>query len=407
MKILVVEDDASKLRNIVSALTEIDGINVDDVSHEVDANAAKRYLRGQNVDLLVLDLHLPDRVDRSPRASGGLDFMRSISTRPDFFVPTHIVAISGNSDALESVVDNVGELWGVIRYDPTSNTWREQLKTRVRYAQAAWKSSIGRPRLTRPCDVAVLTALDEELEGVLRLPLDWQDYRPEGDGTRYFEADLVTANGTLRLVAATASQMGIAATAVLTSKVIDIFRPRYIAMAGVCGGVRGRVQLGDILVADPSWDWGSGKFDVEDGKPHFSPNPEQLRISSDIKPDLVRASRDEAALATIRASFPGTKPANPLNCHVEAVASGAAVLSDANVVETIKAHNRKMHGVEMEIYGLMTAAALCSQPRPIAFSAKAVSDFADPTKSDDVRAYAIHASANFLLNFVINYIGTK
>jgi nucleoside phosphorylase/CheY-like chemotaxis protein len=407
MKILVVEDDLEKLRNIVSTLTDVSGISIDDIENATDAGAAKRFLRGRNVDLIILDLHLPARIDLPPTPTGGLDFIRSISTRPDFFVPTHVVALSGNPEAMSAVADDVGELWGVIRYDATSNRWRDQLKNRVRYAQAAWRSIVGRPRETRACDIAILSALDEELDGILRLPLQWSVFRLEGDGTRYHEAAVETDKGSIRIVAATSSRMGMAAAASLTSKIIDIYRPRYVAIAGVTGGVRGQVELGDILVADPSYDWGSGKHEVRNGKPVFSPNPDQLRLKPDIRPDLIKASVDEAMLSAIRASFPGTKPKNPLRCHVEAVASGAAVLSDGAVVEEIKGFNRKLHGVEMEIYGVMMAAEICAAPRPLAFSAKAVSDFADPAKDDNVRPYAIHVSANFVYKFITDYLGKE
>ena len=109
-------------------------------------------------------------------------------------------------------------------------------------------------------------------------------------------------------------------------------------------------------------------------------------------------------LAALRNSFAGTRPSHQLQCHVEAVASGASVLGDEAVVEAIKAQNRKLHGVEMEIYGLMMAAETCARPRPIAFSAKSVSDFADTTKDDDYRAYAIHVSANFIVEFIRKYL---
>lgn len=407
MKILIVEDDASKLRNIATALTEVDGITLEDISSLTDASAAKRFLRERNVDLIVLDLHIPDRVDLAPTATGGLDFMRSISTRPDFFVPTHVVAISGNPDALSAASGDVGELWGVIRYDPSSTLWRDQLKSRVRYAQAAWRSMVGRPRETRSGGVVILTALNEELDGILRLPLNWSQFRQEGDGTRYHEATAATPKGDMRIVVATASRMGMAATASLAAKMIDLYRPTYLVMAGVTGGVRGRVNLGDILIADPSYDWGSGKYELVDGSQKFSPNPDQLRIDPDLRLELVKASKDEAFLSAIRASYPGSKPDNSLKCYVEAVASGAAVLSDPTVVDNIMTHNRKLHGVEMEIYGLMMAAEICAKPRPLAFSVKAVSDFADPTKADDVRPYALHVSSHFILKFVTDYLGTQ
>ncbi len=27
-------------------------------------------------------------------------------------------------------------------------------------------------------------------------------------------------------------------------------------MLGICAGVKGKTELGDVIVADPSWDWG-------------------------------------------------------------------------------------------------------------------------------------------------------
>lgn len=400
MRILVVEDDTNKLQRIVAALLEVDGVAIEDVSQVSDATRAKALLHEHQVDLIVLDLHLPDRIDLPAKPEGGLEFMRSISTRPSFFVPTHVIAVSGNKEAMESSAGAAGELWGVIHYDATSNDWKEPLKSRVRYALAAWRSSLGRPRTTRPCHVAIITALGDELAGVLRLPLGWSEHTFDGDATIYHEAAISTASGSLKLVAATANRMGMAAAATLASKIIDLYRPRYLCMTGVTGGIRGRVELGDVLIADPSWDWGSGKYEVVEGKPCFAASPEQLRLSSDIRDKLVAASRDEALLSKVRASFPGAKPGNVLGCHVEAVASGASVLGDDAVVEEIKLQHRKLHGVEMEIYGLMMAAEICARPRPIAFAAKAVSDFADTTKNDDWREYAIHVSSNFVFEFV-------
>ena len=207
MKILVVEDDGDKLRNIVSALVDIEGVDLNDISHVGDAAAAKRVLHDSNVDLVVLDLHLPDRMDLPPQSSGGLDFMRSIATRPNFFVPPHVVAMTGNSDALAVPGHDVGDLWGIIRYDPTDGSWREQLANRVRYALAAWHSMLGRPRETRPCDIAIVTALPDELAGLLRQrDLKWSEHRFDGDSTIYHEGTVEGEAGSLWLESPAASE---------------------------------------------------------------------------------------------------------------------------------------------------------------------------------------------------------
>jgi nucleoside phosphorylase len=48
----------------------------------------------------------------------------------------------------------------------------------------------------------------------------------------------------------TPARMGGIATAMLTDHVINEFNPRVVMMTGVCGGRRGEVHLGDLVVAD-------------------------------------------------------------------------------------------------------------------------------------------------------------
>ena len=39
------------------------------------------------------------------------------------------------------------------------------------------------------------------------------------------------------------------------------FRPRYLFMTGIMGGVEGKTNLGDLVVASPIWDWGKRQVD--------------------------------------------------------------------------------------------------------------------------------------------------
>jgi hypothetical protein len=78
-------------------------------------------------------------------------------------------------------------------------------------------------------------------------------------------------------------------------------------------------------------------------------------------------------------------------------------LADASTVDSIKEQHRDLIGVDMEVYGVYLAADLAARPRPAAFSIKAVTDFADPTKGDDHRAYASYVSASILRHFFERY----
>lgn len=56
--------------------------------------------------------------------------------------------------------------------------------------------------------------------------------------------------------------MGMPAAASLAMKMIMTFRPAFVGMVGVAAGVKGRTNFGDVIAADPTWDYGSGKHAV-------------------------------------------------------------------------------------------------------------------------------------------------
>jgi nucleoside phosphorylase len=198
--------------------------------------------------------------------------------------------------------------------------------------------------------------------------------------------------------------MGMPAAAVLTMKIINNFKPNYLVMAGITAGIKGQVNLGDILVADPSWDYGSGKIKDEEGEAVFYPDPQPIRLNPDIKELLTLISNNNSLLDEIKSKWPAEKPETSLKLHIGPVASGAAVLSHNSVIESIKKHNRKLLGVEMESYGVLYAATHCPKPRPIVIAIKSVCDFADSEKNDNYQRYAAYTSSSILYNLAMNYL---
>src|SRR5205823_5288566 len=81
------------------------------------------------------------------------------------------------------------------------------------------------------------------------------------------------AGGDIRIVATSASSMGLTSAAIVATNIIFAFRPRLVLMVGIAGGTvaPGR-NYGDILVADPSVDYRSGKVVSSRGcRRSFSP----------------------------------------------------------------------------------------------------------------------------------------
>jgi nucleoside phosphorylase len=280
--------------------------------------------------------------------------------------------------------------------------WAEQLKRKVRHILVA--SRVTGP-VTHNCDLCVVVALqDTELKALLRLPWSWDISDIVNDGTIYYKGTY-KRNGASKLVYAAASpRMGMTAAAVLTTKMICTFRPQYVAMAGITAGIRGSCEIGDIIAADPSWDYGSGKHHLNNGASVFSPAPHQIGLNSLVRGKLGLMCTDFSALAEIREGWRGPKPKSALSMHLGPVASGAAVLQDPSIAADIKQQHRKLVGVEMETYGAFAAVDESPHPQPKAFSLKSVCDFADDMKNDDFQGYAAYTSANALQVFIEKYL---
>jgi nucleoside phosphorylase len=181
--------------------------------------------------------------------------------------------------------------------------------------------------------------------------------------------------------------------------VISALRPRILAMVGICAGMRGSCEMGDLLVADPSWDWQMGKY-AQDA---FEIAPDQIGSPVEITQCLTVLRQDRSFLFNAAEAFPGEKPQNVPNILIGPVASGSAVLADESTAEAIKGQHRKLLGVDMELFGVYCAARDSSAPRPITFGIKGVCDFADHHKNDKYQAFAARMSARTIGTFAERY----
>jgi nucleoside phosphorylase len=206
------------------------------------------------------------------------------------------------------------------------------------------------------------------------------------------------------VVAVAAPRIGLTAASIASMKLIEAFRPRYLAMIGITAGIRGRCQMGDIVVADPCWDWGSGKMTVIGSTSKFQLAPHQIGIDSFVRAKLRLLAQDDNALDGIRRSWKGTTIDNVLRMHIGPAASGASVLADSNVTKQIVEQHRNLLAIEMENYGVYAASQDARLPQPKAFSMKSICDFADGKKNDDHQRYASFTSAQSLKSFVESYL---
>jgi nucleoside phosphorylase len=179
---------------------------------------------------------------------------------------------------------------------------------------------------------------------------------------------------------------------------IHAFRPKYIAMVGIAAGVRDRVKYGDVIIANPCWDWGSGKHThrSSDGVARFAAAPFQAHHDGGLREQCQALAADQPVLDEIRRGWNGDTPEHALSARVGPLASGAAVLADEDVMARIAEQHREIIGVEMEGYGVFVAAEESAEPRAKALVIKSVVDYGGTEKDDRFQGYGAYTAAAFL-----------
>ncbi|MCL0013474.1 hypothetical protein MKU80_020920, partial [Providencia rettgeri] len=228
-------------------------------------------------------------------------------------------------------------------------------------------------------------ALDNvELNAILNLNIDWKKLILKNDPSIYYIGNLALSNGeTKKLLTVSSTRMGVAASSILTTKICLKFKPKYIFMSGICAGIKDKVGIGDIIIADPVWEWGSGKSTIIDNQQIHQPSPHQISIDASLRSELQTYSRTNEFLEKIYNTCNiKNKPKNTLKIHLGPMATGPSVLQDEHIVRRIRSSNKDILAIEMEAYGVLLAAETAHTPSPKIIIIKSVSDFADIDKND-------------------------
>jgi nucleoside phosphorylase/CheY-like chemotaxis protein len=402
MKILIADDNNDKIARVLELLIEC-GISRDDVQVAYTVLDAKRVLRDTAFDLLILDVMLPVRAGDTPRHMAAVDLLTELVDRSTMRKPAHIIGLTAYDDALRDAgAAFVARTWTVIKFAFETNSWKDQIRACVRYIVGTVGQTTTR---TYKTDLCIITALaNPEFDAVMRLDWEWDQAEPIDDNTFVRRGRFNSAGVVYKVTAANSARMGMVSAALLTAKIIEREAPRFVVMAGICAGVEGKANLGDVVVADPTWDWQSGKHFVEQEERGFAIAPEPIGVASFIRARLEQMRLEKGIWNRIRENWIDP-PETELRLRVAPMASGSSVLADSDIVARIVEQNRNLTAIEMEAFGVAAAASMASHPRPTAFVCKAVCDYANEKKDDRWRGYAAYCSAQTIREFFGQYMG--
>lgn len=231
--------------------------------------------------------------------------------------------------------------------------------------------------------------------------VNWKEEPANGFTHVYESCALETERGRrLTVVASTQTTMGLTSAAILTTQLIMRYRPRLVVMVGIAAGTRaGGKQFGDVLVADPSIDYNSGKLVDDNGTQRLQPDPHPVGIAKRIRAVLLRYSQDTELFDGFRDNWKGKTPEMPNRLHVGAVGAADQVIDNPDKIKEIQLSWRKLIGLEMETYGVYRACEESPAPSPRHVAFKAVCDFGEK-KTDDWQEYAAFMAASFAVYFL-------
>jgi nucleoside phosphorylase/CheY-like chemotaxis protein len=412
ISILIVEDNSYKLETIVKLLKEDLMINEEYINAVEDIKSAKKMLMTRHFDLLILDLVLPLEKNEEATPENGVGFLKDIYRSPTLNSPIHIIGITAFNELMPKFNEEFhSNVWHLINYDATEWQWQEKLKNLVNHLLSTRRSFLEKTRNVNNYDIAIITALNSpEFDHVLKLSSSWISFKLEDDATIYYACEFEKNGRIAKIVAACADQMGMTASANLATKIILAFKPKYIFSAGICAGLKDRdLNYGDIVIAEQTWDYGSGKIKeiVLAGNSNgvsdivFEPDPRPIQLNAEVKAKINSFLRRIDIMSKIQMEWKSAKPKTMLKAKLGPVASGSYVIASETTLNQIKSTQRKLLAVEMEAYGLYYSTENSPEKRTKAIMIKSVSDFGDSNKNDSYQEYSSFTSAQFIYHFIV------
>ncbi|AGB83649.1 nucleoside phosphorylase [Serratia sp. FGI94] len=395
MNILIVDDSYEKVQIIAGGIKSA-GLSSDVITHCSNSSDALKKMSEVKFDILFLDVQLPSALGESIEEDGGVNLLEMVGVHESINKPTHIVAITSHISSYEKHKTFFYEKgWVILCSELSKEIIKKIIVERLTTKNADLVN----------IDIVIITALEHtELQSVLEHPANWQIMMFPNDPSIYHVGEIILHQGLKkRILAVSAPRMGLVSSSAMTTKIQLKFNPDYIFMVGICAGVEGKTNLGDIIVADPVWDWGSGKSTKVDGVSSHLPSPHQISLDAKLRSKLMRLSMERKYLNEIYDNFILAKrPEHELQLIVGPMASGASVIEDVDIVKKIKSSNRDVIAVEMEAYGVMASVNIAAELPAKVIVIKSVCDFANLHKNNDWQKYAAYTSTAFTFNFIKN-----
>lgn len=386
MKVLILEDNNEKAVAIEEAIKSVQpAIDTHRVDYFIDFF---KCVIKDHYDLIVVDLLVPRYDKENEPENITSDIIETVRDVDCVNFRTPVIAIT---QFLAAAEDNFEELNHkdiyVVTYNALDDRWKQTLQGRVRACIEC-----------QSYDFIIICALPKETSGFSQAGF------PVGSFTSLHGMECRDLKlGTLSGLIITLPRMGLVNCAITTSRAIDIFKPKLVAMSGICAGVKGEVKIYDVVIPDSCQQHDFGKWGVDD----FQSESYTVQISNETKLIVKQLADDQQFNKRITDSIKPKRSQIPecddhfcFRMFTAHSSSGSAVIADEKIVALIREQHRKTKTFEMESYAVYEAARL-SPLSPIFFSVKAVVDNGDEHKGDEYHEVACILAASVASELII------
>ena len=372
MKYLLIEDNKSKANDISNHLNFLD--EAAKICLTDNLADARREIILNEYDLIIFDIYLPLNSGQADEHDVSNDILADFSRSRNYH--SEAIALTKYTDqTLEhSPIFNDNGVT-LVAFTDSDSRWKDSLSQKVE-----------KIRTRRRLDFIVFCALKKERSAFGNTAAVLGEHKQIG-GLNCQEMSI----GDYKGMCITPSRMGLVNMAIACTKGIELFRPKIVAMSGICAGVEGESKYLDIVVGQVCWEYQTGKY--KDGK--FKQEPYQVPLNAVFKTELEQLSEKSAFIENLKTGLFDTD-LKISGIQVSPVSSGSVVVADADRMTEIGSQHRKWAALEMEMYSMYEAASQ-SVVEPLFFGAKAVVDMGDSSKGDSLHATACTLSARFVV----------
>jgi nucleoside phosphorylase len=254
---------------------------------------------------------------------------------------------------------------------------------------------VSSPAVELKIDFAIVTAIKAERLAVLKcLEIDEANDRFPIEHRTYWRKRLCLKDGKFyEIVVAQSLDTANLQAGFLTNDMLHHWKPHSVLMVGIAAAANPKQTLGDLVVGREVYYYEMGKV-IAEGK---IPEPKQIPADSTL---LDRAQALPNTPFPILVDRPDETTAFP-SIEFGVIASGDKVISAESERDKIASVNRKIMAIEMEGYGV-TSAAWNSFERVRCLVIRSLCDYADNKKDDQWQEYAAAVAASYTKHLLLD-----